>query len=289
MKRSFSPVDLVAVPRTSTSSAMALGTSMLSAARAEPALPPALVQPLERLANECDRLRTSRQHEIEARTIEPSRSVEADRELDACWASTHAFLMCCAKLGAAPEGAERAARAKAVLEWVFPDGLRFLTLPYRQQWAESLTKLDRLAQPEMVEHLRSLGGEPFVRVVEASHERYGAALHVTKCRAAAKARIKRREALEGVLGALRSYTLHVACYLDEHGGDPGARRLGLALLKPLATWESSGGGRRASAPAGEGPGGDGPAEGHDEGPGGKGPADGSGQSFQRLGGGVEKK
>jgi hypothetical protein len=233
---------------------MALGASMLTAARDEPALPPSFAQPIERLAGEYERLRTSCLHELEARMIEPSGSVEADRQLDACWASTHAFLMCCAKLGAAPEGAERAARARAVLGRVFPDGLRFLTLPYRVQWAESLTKLDRLAEPEMVEHMRALGGEPFVRVVEASHERYGAALHVTECRAAVKDRIKRREALEGVLGALRSYALRVASYLDERRDDPEAQRLGHALLGPLATWKSSGGGRRA-ARADEGAGG----------------------------------
>lgn len=255
MKRSYSPIDLVTVPRTSANGAMALGASMLTAARDEPALPCAFAQPLERLASEHERLRTSCLHELEARMIEPSGSVEADRQLDACWASTHAFLLCCARLGAAPEGAERAARARAVLGRVFPDGLRFLTLPYRVQWAESLTKLDRLAEPEMVEHLRALGGEPFVRVVEASHERYGEALHVTKCKAAAKARVKRREALEGVLDALRSYALRVANYLDEHRGDPEAQRLGHALLEPLVTWKSSGGGRKA-APAGEGPDGD---------------------------------
>jgi hypothetical protein len=253
--RSFSPVDLVTVPRTSARSAIALGAALLTAAQAEPALPPAFASPVARLAREFDALCAALQYDREATSMGAAASVEADRQLDACWASTHGFLVSCAKLGAAPEGAERAARARAVLAVVFPGGLRFLTLPYRDQWAESETKLARLAEPEIAEHLRALGGEPFVRVVEAAHERYGAALHLTQRKAEVKARAKPRERLDGLLGAVRSYALRVASYLDEHEGDPEARRLGCALLEPLSSWKSSGGGRKpqAAAPGAGGP------------------------------------
>jgi hypothetical protein len=270
MNRSFSPIDLVTVPRTSATSAMALGTALVTAAREEPRLPPVFVKPLKRLEKECDALRTSRQYQREAEAIDVTLVGEVDQQVDGAWGGLHGLLVGWAKLVATPEGAALGGRARAVLEVVFPDGLRFLNLPYRDQWSESQTKLDRLREPSIAEHVKALGGEPLVGVIAAAHERYGAVLHLTKRKAEVQAQAKVRGALESLLAAIRSYVLRIANYLDENEDDAEAKELGYALLGPLATWKSSGGGRRAQASDGagdDGSSGDAPDE--DEVPGGR--------------------
>ena len=266
MNRSFSPLDLVTVPRTSAASAMALGTALVTAARQEPDLPARFARPLERLESECEALRTSRRQQAAAREFDANAVGKADQLLDGAWSGLHSFLVGWTKLSATPEGVDQGARARAVLGRVFPAGLRFLNLPYRDQWAESQTKLDRLAEPSVAEHVTSLGGDAFVRAIELAHAKYGEALHVTKRKAEARVQIKVREPIERVLDAVRRYVVHVAAHVDEREGDPAAQALGYALLEPLATWKSSGGGRRAAS--GGAPGGDAGGE-----PGG-GPSDG---------------
>lgn len=66
--------------------------------------------------------------------------------------------------------------------------------------------------------------------------------------------MKVREPLDSFWDAVRSYALRVASYLDEHKSDLEAQRRGYALLRPLATWKSSGVGRKAQAPAPDGQG-----------------------------------
>ncbi|MCU0687190.1 MAG: hypothetical protein MUF34_33920 [Polyangiaceae bacterium] len=153
MNRSFAPLDLVTVPRTSASSALALGTALITTARQEPALPPVFVAPLKRLTQEHEGLRTSRQYQREARGSEAFTAPQADQQLDTTWSGLHGLMTAWTKLPSTPEGVEKGQRARVVLEIVFPGGLRFLNLPYREQWGESQTRLDRLAEPAIAEEL----------------------------------------------------------------------------------------------------------------------------------------
>ncbi len=269
MQRSFSVLDLVIVPRTSATSALALGTSLLSAAREEPSLPERIAKPLARLEAECEALRASRQKQDEGQALDGKAVTRADQRLDGAWAGWHNFLIGWKKIAASDEDIAQGARAQAVLDRVLPTGLRFLNLPYRDQWSESQTKLDRLGEPAMVEHVRALGGEAFVGAIAKAHTAYGEALHVTKRKAEARAQVRVREPIEALLDAVRRYVVHVAAYVDEHESDEGVRSMGRALLEPLATWKSSGGGRKSpetDAPTDEG-------EGEGEGPGGEGAPD----------------
>ncbi|HEU4409286.1 MAG TPA: hypothetical protein VFS43_28770 [Polyangiaceae bacterium] len=262
--RSFSPVNLVAVPRTSATSAMALGTALITTARQEPKLPPRFVRPLKRLETECEALRISRQQQDDTPEVDASAATKADQELDGAWSGLHTMLVGSTKLTATPEGVERGVRARAVIDRVFPRGLRFLKLPHREQWAESQKKLDRLAEPTIAAHIEALGAGPFVRAIVAAYTNYGAVLHLTQRKAEAKAQVKVREPLERVLDAVRRYVVQVAAYLDEHEDDPAAQAMCRGLLEPLATWKSSGGGRKALAP--EAPDGDEPGVGSGEEP-----------------------
>jgi hypothetical protein len=248
MNRSFAPLDLVTVPRTSASSALALGTALITTARQEPALPPVFVAPLKRLTQEHEGLRTSRQYQREARGSEAFTAPQADQQLDTTWSGLHGLMTAWTKLPSTPEGVEKGQRARVVLEIVFPGGLRFLNLPYREQWGESQTRLDRLAEPAIAEHVRALGGQAFVEAIDVAHTNYGLALNLTKRKAALAEQANVRAPLEGFWEAVRSYALRVSNYLDEHRDDPAAQQLGYALLEPLASWKSSGSGRRAKAP-----------------------------------------
>jgi hypothetical protein len=247
MYRTFSPIDLVTVPRASAASAMALGTATIAAARKQSDLPPVFVVPLGQLEKEHGKLRTSRQYQRGGRAFDAA-ATQADQHVDAGWSGLHGFLTSCTKLSSTPEGVARGQVAREVLEVVFPDGLRFVNLPYREQWAESETKLDRLGEPAIAERIRTLGAEPFVENVRAAHATYGVALHLTEPEADAAPPVKVREPLDDFWDALRSYVLQIAAYLDDHKGDHEAQRLGYALLKPLASWKGSGAGRKAPAP-----------------------------------------
>lgn len=102
-----------------------------------------------------------------------------------------------------------------------------------------------------------------MRAVDVAYVAYGEALHLTKRKAGVKAQVKVREPLERVLDAVRRYVVHVVAYLDDHEDDPAAQALCRAWLEPLATWKSSGRGRKVQGPDGangEGPG-DRPGEG----------------------------
>lgn len=244
MYRSFSPIDLVTVPRTSAASALTLGTSLVAAAREEAKLPDVFVVPLEQLEREHAGLRTSRQYQREGRAVDSAAATSSDQRVDSCYSGFHGFLIAWTKLPSTPEGVEKGQVAREVIEIVFPDGLRFLNLPYREQWGESQTKLDRLSEPAVAERVRSLGGEAFVRAIGEAHEAYGVALHVTKPKAEPTNQVNVREPLDGFWDAVRSYVLRVANHLDEHKNDAEAQRLCRALLEPIATWKSSGAGRK---------------------------------------------
>lgn len=249
MTRSFNPVDLITVPRLRATSALALGAALIAAARGARNLPTSLVDPVERLEKAHGELRTSRQYQRDVRSLGAGAATVADQQLDATWSGLHSFLTGWTKLPSTPEGLEQGRRARAVLERIFPEGLRFLNLPYREQWGESQTRVDRLDEPAIAEHMSALGGGAFVRAIGVAHANYGAALHVTKRKAELAERVNVREPLDKFWGAVRSYALRVSSYLDEHRDDADAQQIGYALLEPLATWKKgSRGGRKARAP-----------------------------------------
>jgi hypothetical protein len=263
MTRSYTALSIVTVPRLSAATALTLGTALVSAARKGPGLPPAMVLALEPLERELGALRRSRQLQREVRSIDGSIAVAADQALDTNWSGFHAFLVGWTKLANAPEAAERAGRARDLLEIVYPEGLRFLNLPYCEQWGESEIRLARLAEPRHAEHVRALGGEAFVGAIRRSHEAYGVALNVTERKAEAEAQVRVREALDAFIEALRSYLLRVAAYVDEHARDEEAQAIGRALLRPITTWKGQAA-RKGEPPEGDqggGPGGDGSTRG----------------------------
>jgi hypothetical protein len=251
MIRTFAAYNIIVLPRFSAPAAMTAGTSLVTAARKREPLPPVFVPPLERLIKSVGTLGESRVKQREARDIDGTAINESDQKIDGTWSGFYSFLNGWTKMINTPEVAEKARRAGVLIEAVFPDGLRFLNAPHRVEWAESQTRLDRLRQPDFVEHVEALGGAPFIKAIEVAQEAYGVALNVTDLKAGAKAAAKVRGPLDEVMAAMRSYVLRVTNYLDENEADEAAQELGYALLAPLATWKATSSGRKAAAPGGD--------------------------------------
>ncbi len=236
MARTFSAPELVTLPRLSAAAALSLGTELLTVAN-QRSLPAPIVKAKKRLEAALGELRDTRRAAHAADAIDTSAAAAADQVLDAAWSSLYSFLQGWAKLPG--EGAARASFARRLLDLVYPEGLRFTQLGYKLEWAESQTRLDRLAEKANASLVKELGGEVFVRVLREAHRTYGAALKITEEKEEAKAAAKVRAPLDAFADALRRYALRVTSYVDDQDDDEEATALAAKLLAPLSTWRSA--------------------------------------------------
>ncbi len=265
MARSYSTPSLVSLPHLSAPNAVSLSTRLITAAEGcQGRLTPLLVKSVERLAGSVEALRASRTLLDGIAPIDPGAALAADGRVDAACAGFHGFLQAWARLPAPGPGAERAARARRLLETLYPSGLGFTQAPFVTEWAEVQNLLDKAGRAENVELIEAVGGETFVAAIRETFEAYGEALQITKLRAEVKASVRVREPLDAVIGALRSHVLRVTAHADagDDAGDPEARALAEALLAPLAAWQASGGrkGRAVAEEPGEQAPGEGPGD-----------------------------
>jgi hypothetical protein len=250
MARTFSAPELITLPRLSAGAALSLGTELVTVANAQRSLPAPIGKSKKRLEAALEELRGARRAAHEADAIDTSAAATADQTLDAGWSSFYSFLQAWAKLPG--EGAARASFARRLLDLVYPDGLKFTQLGYKLEWAESQTRLDRLAEKANVALVKELGGELFVRVLREAHREYGVALKITEAKEEAKAAAKVRAPLDAFADALRRYALRVTSYAEDEDDDEAAGALAAKLLAPLATWRTAE--RRAGRlDVGEGP------------------------------------
>ncbi|HEU4404933.1 MAG TPA: hypothetical protein VFS43_06535 [Polyangiaceae bacterium] len=256
MSRSYFVVDLVALPRLSAMTALALGTELHTVYKLQDAPPEALHKPAERLGHGVGALRASRQDAVDAPKADSGAAAAADLRLDTAWAAFFLCLQGWAKLPAEGPTAEPAEIARQFIDVLYPQGLSFTQAPYKIEWAESQARLDWLDEPANAGRVKALGAELFVAEIRGAYEGYGEALQITARRAEAKA-VTVREPFENLVTALRRYVLSVSAYANEADGDPAAIALAETLLAPLAAWQSPGGrkGKGKGEPAEEpGPG-----------------------------------
>ncbi len=250
MTRSFSATNLVRLPHLSSSAAVALGDRLLAAADQQPGVPAALTAPRQRLTEAHGALREVRIHMDDAQASDPSAAGEADLWVDAAWAALHSFLKGWARLPArGGPGEAQGKRAQLLLDGLFSDGLRFLRLPFEQEWAETQKRLDRLEKPDFAEHLEALGADPFIDAVRRAFDAYSAALRKGESKPAGSSKL--REPLARFVTALRSYVLNVTTYGDGGGEGSPEQALAEALLAPLSRWQASRGGRKGKAGPGD--------------------------------------
>jgi hypothetical protein len=244
MARTFSAPELVTLPRLSAAAALSLGTELLTVANAQRSLPAPITKAKARLATALEELRSSRRAAHEADAIDTSAAAAADQTLDAAWSSFYSFLQAWAKLPG--EGTAKASFARRLIDLIYPDGLRFTQLGYKLEWAESQTRIDRLAEKANASLVKEFGGEMFVRVLREAHREYGVALKITEAKEEAKAAAKVRAPLDAFADALRRYALRITSYVDDEEDDETAEALAAKLLAPLSTWRSAE--RRAGRP-----------------------------------------
>jgi hypothetical protein len=242
--RYFTPADLVALPRLSANGAVALGNELMTVAKGAGKLPPGLQKAQKRLATALSELESQFAAGAPDVGYDSVTAMAADTKLDRSWGALNDFAQSFLRL---PHDDEQVrSDARRVVDAAFGQGLRFLQLPYKLQWAESKARLQRLDEKATAASLKRLGGELFLQTIARAHEEYGAALNITaSAEPAPKATRTLRETLEAFTAALRVYVMQVAAFGVE---DDASKASADALLVPLARWQV---GRRVTAPADE--------------------------------------
>jgi len=237
MPRSFDAENIVVLPVLDVSSAITLGGEVLTAGndvQTTLELPKAIKKSFDVVTFRHQALRAAAADRLgSGQNVDGTRPVRADRRLDGGWNGLFTWLTGWAKL---PETVPQAGQANAILNDVFADGLRFLQLAYKQEWAESDTRLLRIASEKHDATIVALGGGAFIDEVRAAHAEYGEALGITKAPEKPDVAANLRDALNAFLNALRTYVVRVSAHVDEDDAD--SSELATRLLQPLTRWQS---------------------------------------------------
>lgn len=216
---------------------MALGVELLTAAKAYKKgqdLPEPITKSMARLAERQNQLTNALAEEfrVQADALDLR---EYDRIEDAAFSATFTWLSGWAKNP--KEGSKKGPIAEKLLATLFPDGLKFTLLPYKQEWAQAEARLIRLREEGLEKDFARLGGEEFVEALFAAHVAYGRVLGLTRVADAPELPASKREALDAFMEALRNYVLKVAGSAEPNDELSTVRRD--KLLAPLAGWQTS--------------------------------------------------
>jgi len=232
--RNLDLATLITVPRLDAAGAVALGNELLAAAEAVKKLPPPVEKARVRLRLTVKELAGGLQRRLGQPEPDPARTRAADSAEDNAFVALYYWLDGFSRL---PDSYEEAATARALSSVLFPDGLKFTKLPYKQEWAEADARLSRMTRDGLDQQILGLGGGAFIKNLQTAHKDYGEALGIT---AAPKETAPKtsfvREPFNQFIAALRPYVLRVLAYVDDE--HPETAELAEALLAPLARWHS---------------------------------------------------
>jgi hypothetical protein len=166
------------------------------------------------------------------------RARAADRALDDAWGAFQSWLLGWTRL---PDKAHPLiADARALYMALFPKGLQFLTLEFKDEWNESQQRLDHLKEARLDEIVDQMGGGAFLMTLAYCHRAYGDVLQITRPQNAdaidPDALVRR--ALDASHMALRDYVAQVAATVRRTDND-SIEMAGLLLL-PLSVRAGSG-------------------------------------------------
>ncbi|AUX42875.1 hypothetical protein SOCE26_043120 [Sorangium cellulosum] len=254
MKRTFTAVDLVQLPKLDSSSAQALGTEVLTAARrvlgdrgAARKVPEGVLEAHEDLTVALGALTKAAATRLPSVPAEDTaRARAADLAVDSIWSGLHDVLVGWSKIPGLPE-AELATSARATL---FPRGLKFTQLAYKLEWAESNTRILLLKDNGLEAQLKRLGAGKILERLYEAHKDYGAALGITSPVEGAEVEVTNlREALDELVEALRTYVVRVSGMISRR--DPTKTEIAQQLLAPIENWRPAAArGKPAEAPPG---------------------------------------
>ncbi len=160
------------------------------------------------------------------------RARAADRALDDAWGCFQSWLLGWTRL---PETAHpRIPDARAIYAALFPKGLQFLTLEFKDEWNESQQRLDHLREAKLDEIVEQLGGGPFLATLAHCHRVYGEALQITVPQNASTVEPDAlvRRGLDSAHMALRDYVAQVAATVRRTHNE--SIEMAAVLLLPLS-------------------------------------------------------
>ncbi len=231
MGRSFTPDSLVSLPALKSSALLALLSSIESSAEAEAKLNAQITESLEEVHATRTRLqRAFFANGRDAKSLDPR---PADLRVDEAWGALESWLRGWKLCNKAP----LRSNAASLYDALFPDGLRFLSLKFREEWGESAAKLSILAEAPNKKLIEKLGGAPFIAELTEAQAEYGKALGVTKALAPSAESPELRAHFDRARAALRDYVLVVAGFGASRR--KGARAIADRLLAPLEQIEST--------------------------------------------------
>jgi hypothetical protein len=239
MPRSFQPIDLVQLPTLSSRGAIALATALITAGKASQ-LPKLAQTALAAVETKLEVLRADVGPRERPDPDESPAAHKADLAEDRAFGALRAWLAAFARL---PPAVESGQKARALLDLLFAEGLKFTHWSYKMEWAECDAILAQIASEKHDKTIVALGGADFLSNARAAHEAYGKALGVTSEMAPAAPVPTVREHLGELVDAIRLYVVRVSG-LDEPG-DTASAELVKRLLRPLTEWPD----RERPAPA----------------------------------------
>lgn len=236
--RSFNPSDFVALPRYSASGAVALGASLLSAYKEEKSsdLPKSVVASAKRLFGSYEALESDfTQHIIDTAPVTDELR-QTDTDVDGCWVSLQTLLSSYSRLPAQGKDQDLKAKAREIQSVVFPDGLKFILLPYKLEWAESQGRLNIIDERGYAGDIEALGGKMILATLRRTHQKYGDLQGLSKVSAPERI-VDLRGKLDTFSNELREYIVKVSATVDRDVD--GSDQLAARLLAPVAKWQST--------------------------------------------------
>lgn len=231
--RSYSAASLVQLPRLDKSSAQALGTQTITVARGKE-LPFGVKDALEALDSALQNLNQTAVLRLPILAEDANLARAKDSQIDAAWSGIYSFLEGWAKHSWLPQ----AEVATNLLNQIFPDGLRFLQLPFKLEWAESNTRIVLIGGAQLDSAFQGLGGGPLLESLRLAHKEYGEALGITEWVETTTETASLREAMDLLVDALRDYVVKVSASVSKR--DPKTAELADQLLAPIVQWQSQG-------------------------------------------------
>ena len=233
MLRSFRAQDFIQLPPLGEAGTLTLVDELEAVARATPKLPLTVLGALGRVLEASSALQKNITLRERSGSAADPKARAADRALDDAWGAFQSWLLGWTRL---PDKAHvLIGEARALYAALFPKGLQFLTLDFKDEWNESQQRLDHVTEARLDDVIHKLGGAPFLFTVARCHQAYGEALQITGPRHGSDAGEPDalvRRALETTHLALREYVAHVAATVRRN--ETASVELAAVLLQPLS-------------------------------------------------------
>jgi len=224
--RSFRSQDFIQLPPLGEAGTLTLVDELEAAANSTSKLPSSVLGALGRLLEAAA--------EMKKNIVVRERSGSAaDPKARAAWGAFQSWLLGWTRL---PDKAHPLILdARALYAALFPKGLQFLTLDFKDEWNESQQRLDHVTEARLDDIIHKLGGAPFLTTVARAHRSYGEALHITGPRDgtdSSEPDALVRRALDSAHMALREYVAQVAATVRRT--ETESIQTAALLLEPLS-------------------------------------------------------